>query len=128
MLENLDHLLKCLGPCRSIALSDSVQWEYSIGTLFPSVEDVNADRLYVQASLISISYKGKIQRGVFRFSIYGGIGSVGILIADDLRESIGKCLYCQIQNFDLQSTTIPFPLRNSDRTINVNALSFAILN
>ena len=127
MLEVLDHLLKCLGPCRSVLISESVRWDYSIGTLFPSVEDVSADRLYVQASLISINYRGKIKRGMFRFSIYGGVGSVGVLVADDLRYSIGKCLYCQVQNFDLQSTSIAFPLRNSDRTINVNAISFVIL-
>ena len=127
MLEKLDRLLQCLGACRSVALSDVVRWEYSIGQLFPSVEDVNSDRLYVQASLVSVSYRGRIRRGGFRFTVYGGVGSVGLLVADDLRCAIRECVGCEVQDYDLAIGSIAFPSRNSDRRLNTHSLSFTIL-
>ena len=127
MLEKLDRLLQCLGACRSVALSDVVRWEYSIGQLFPSVEDVNSDQLYVQASLVSVSYRGRIRRGGFRFTVYGGVGSVGLLVADDLRCAIRECVGCEVQDYDLAIGSIAFPSRNSDRRLNTHSLSFTIL-
>ena len=127
MLEKLDRLLQCLGACRSVALSDVVRWEYSIGQLFPSVEDVNSDRLYVQASLVSVSYRGRIRRGGFRFTVYGGVGSVGLLVADDLRCAIRECVGCEVQDYDLSIGSIAFPSRNSDRRLNTHSLSFTIV-
>lgn len=127
MLEKLDRLLQCLGPCRSVALSSVAKWEYSIGQLFPSVEDVSSDRLYVQASLVSVSYRGRIRRGGFRFTVYGGIGSVGLLVADDLRCAIRECVGCEVQNYDLAIGSIAFPNRNSDRRLNTHSLSFVIV-
>ena len=127
MLEKLDRLLQCLGPCRSVSLSSVAKWEYSIGQLFPSVEDVSSDRLYVQASLVSVSYRGRIRRGGFRFTVYGGVGSVGLLVADDLRCAIRDCVGCEVQNYDLAIGSIAFPSRNSDRRISTHSLSFVIV-
>ena len=105
-----------------------MQWEYTIGQQFPTIEDVSNDRLYVQASLVSVAYRGRIQRGTFRFTTYGGVGSVGFLVAGDLRQAIKDCLGCEVRDFDLQSGSIPFPAKNSDRKLQVHTLSFSLFD
>ena len=127
MLETLDRLLKCLGPCRTHLISDSVGWEYSIGQPFPTPQDVEADRLYVQASLIAVNYRSRLRLGTFRFAVYGGVGCVGLLVAEDLREAIIGCMGCEVRDFDLRVGALPFPNRNSDRTVNLNTLTFQVL-
>lgn len=125
LIEYLDNLLKCLGPCRKLTLNELIHWEYTIGTAFPLPSDLANDRLYVYAKLTGEQIRPASRRGFFRFSIYGGIGSTGYLITEDLRLAIANCSGCRIREWNIDVTSVPFPQRNSDRQITVTSLTFA---
>ena len=127
MLKLYNDLLQCLGRCQSLELSPGVAWEYTIAPEFPSIADLEGDRLYCQSSLLSISTDNGIDRGRFRFTVYGGIGSVGSLVAMDVRDRIAQCLGCRVRVFDLQISEVQFPKKNSDRMVSIAILSFRVV-
>ena len=127
MLKLYNDLLQCLGRCQTLELSPGVQWDYTIAPEFPSVADLEGDRLYCQASLLSITTENSIDRGRFRFTVYGGIGSVGSLVAMDVRDRIAQCLGCRVRVFDLQISEVQFPKKNSDRMVSIAVLSFRVV-
>jgi hypothetical protein len=127
MLETFDKILKCLGPCHVLSISPSVQWEYSIACPFPTPRDLIADRIYCQAALVAVQTRSQISTGVFRFTVWGGGGNVGFLVAEDIKEKILVCSNCRIRDFDLQLTSSPFPKRNSDQEVSIAVLSFKVV-
>jgi hypothetical protein len=68
-----------------------------------------------------------VATGVFRFTVWGGGGNVGFLIAEDIKEKIIGCSKCRIRDFDLQLTSTPFPKKNSDQEVSIAILSFRVI-
>jgi hypothetical protein len=129
MLEHIllaDQLLKCLGPCHEFEFGGG-RWEYTIGDRWPSPLDLESDRLYVQFTSPNSIVSNDSIRATFRLSVYGGVGSVGQLVAADLECKLSDCLGCLYQGFSTNSGTIPYPSRNSDRTIPVTTMLLSVV-
>lgn len=126
MLLILDDLLKCLGPCHTLALSTAVQWEYSIGPDYPTEAQLQNDRLHCQGVIVSYAASRSSSRGVFRFTTYGGIGGVCTLVAEDVRRKLAGCVGCRVGEFDIQCSSTAYPNKSSNRRVPVAAITFAI--
>ncbi len=125
-IQLFDKLLQCLGPCHEFAYNGG-QWGYSLSSRWPSVQELEGDRLHAQVAMVRAAVERDYQRITFRFAVYGGIGSVSALAAVDLIGKIERCLGCDLNGYTIDNGTVPFPLRSSDRQVPVTTILATIV-